>query len=121
MPEEYVRVTNSESAARLWALEPKVRQLAETDPVFANEFVSNPLSTLRARFGEAAMPNEGEHVRPARDGGFALVFPKTNAMWTFSPPPSLAENGELSDELLEYASGGTPGSGIQGPSGNASS
>jgi len=64
------------------------------------------LSTFRTRFGEATMPNEGEHVRPARDGGFALVFPKTNAMWTFSPPPSLAENGELSDELLEFAGGG---------------
>ena len=105
MPAEYVRVKNSESAARLWALEPKVRRLAETDPAFESEFSGDPLQAIRARFGDAAMPNEGEFVRQKSDGVKELVFPKTNAVWMVAPPLEISEAGELSDELLEFAGG----------------
>jgi hypothetical protein len=74
--------------------------LAETDPAFQREFLSDPLTAIREQFGDAAMPNEGEHLRSTSDGGFVPVFPKTNAAWRFAPPQE-----ELSDELLEFAGG----------------
>lgn len=102
MNNEYVRVSKSESSARLWALEPKVRQLVESDPVFAEAFLRDPLNAMRQRFGAEEMPNEGEHLRPLPDGGFQVVFPRTDAAWTFVAPA-----GELSDELLECVSAGS--------------
>jgi len=110
MENEFARDTNSESSARLWALEPMVRRLAEADPRFANAFQSDPLNAIRTHFGDAVIPNEGEYLRPLPDGGFELVFPKTNAAWQFAPPLD-----ELPDELLEFA-GGTSSSGCNGPS-----
>jgi hypothetical protein len=96
----YVRVTNSESSARLWALESKVRELAGADPVFQAAMEKDPLNAMRERFGDAAMPNEGEHVRVRPDGTRELVFPKTNAAWQF------AAGDELPDALLDCVSAG---------------
>jgi hypothetical protein len=93
-------VTNSESSARLRALEPKVLQLAETDPAFERALINDPLKAIRAHFGDEAMPNEGEHLRPSADGGSEMVFPKTNVAWKFAAPTD-----ELPDELLEFAGG----------------
>jgi len=93
----------SESAVKLWALQPQVTKAVETDPQFAADFFGNPINAVRERFGVAAMPNEGEFLRRLDDGGFELVFPVTNVYWTFKPA-----NDELPDELLEYVSGGGP-------------
>jgi hypothetical protein len=91
----------TESAARLWALQPLVTKAMETDPQFAAAFMSDPIKAARDRFGAAAMPNEGEFLRPLDGGGFELVFPATNVRWTFG-----LDKDELPDELLEFAGGG---------------
>lgn len=99
----------TESAARLWALQPLVTKAAETDPQFEAALLRHPINAIRKRFGAEAMPNEGESLRPLDGGGFQLVFPVTNVAWTFK-----SANDELPDELLEYVSGGFSGS-IEGP------
>ena len=102
MPTEdnFAQTSHTESSARLWALEPKVRALAETDPAFKDAFMKDPLGAVRQHFGDAAMPSEGERVETFPGGGFALVFPKTKAYWRFG-------GDELSDEMLEIVSAGT--------------
>jgi len=105
--DNFVRTSDNESSARLWALELEVRQLAETDPAFREAFLKNPLKTLRRQFGDAAMPDEGEHIEALPQGGFALVFPKTNAMWTFASNRLPEGTDELPDELLECVCAGS--------------
>ena len=116
--DNFVRTSDTESSARLWALELEARHLAETDPAFREAFLKDPLNTLRRQFGDAAMPNEGEHIESLPQGGFALVFPKTNAVWTFAGNQQPEGTDELSDEMLECVSAGS--SNIDGPSSTSS-
>jgi hypothetical protein len=100
---QQVMGNQTESAVRLWALQPLVTKAVETDPQFQAAFISSPINAVRERFGAAAMPNEGEFLRRGSDGCFELVFPVTNVCWGFKPT-----NDELPDELLEHVSGGSP-------------
>lgn len=104
--DSFVRTSDTQSSARLWALELEVRQLAEADPAFLEAFVKDPLNSVRQKFGDAAMPNEGEYIKTLPQGGFALVFPRTNATWTFASSQLPEGTDELPDELLECVSAG---------------
>lgn len=106
MEDNFVRTCDSDGSARLWALELEVRHLAETDSDFLAAFEKDPLNTLQRQFGDAAMPNEGEYIQALPQGGFALIFPKTNAMWTFASNELPEGADELPDELLESVSAG---------------
>jgi hypothetical protein len=96
-------LSKTESTDRLMALEPLVKHAAATDPSFEAALLASPIQAITARFGAAAMPNEGEFIQPRPGGGFRMVFPVTDVKWTFLPT---AENDELPDELLEQVSAG---------------
>jgi hypothetical protein len=92
----------------------KLLATAEEDSAFRDAFLADPKAAYHARFGEEFLPGEKIEVHSYEGGAYAIVLPRHER--AFLIPTS---DGELSDEMLELASGGGVYTIVSGPTINS--
>jgi hypothetical protein len=102
---------NSDRIAELKQLVPEdlvmeIVKAAEVDPAFRDAFYADPKGAYRRRFGTELLPGQDIVVTRRSDGSTHVYLPRIDA--GFVVGPAVPPDGELSDDELELAVGGSP-------------